>query len=194
MFLVCFLIQLTFDSADRHRFIYPLHPYDCATPEGYEKDSYRVIIAFRRRQMGDWKPRLSPYRPAALDRCGRFYRRRGPLSIYKNRLPSSTTLIHALFTLLVHPARLGAPAPSSFRPHQSQTNWSRLRGACTPRKGLAWPTEEDSLLVRLEEENITWSEAIRQFDQVFPGRISGSIKVRWSTDVSKQPSFLSKTA
>ena len=65
--------------------------------------------------MGDWKPRLSPYRPAALDRCGRFYRRRGPLSIYKNRLPSSTTLIHALFPL-VHPARLGAPAPSSFAP------------------------------------------------------------------------------
>ncbi|KAJ5267459.1 hypothetical protein N7478_010267 [Penicillium angulare] len=55
------------------------------------------------------------------------------------------------------------------------------------RKDLTWSEEEDRLLVKLkEQEKLTWPEEIGRFGQVFPGRSSGSIKVHWSTKVSKR--------
>jgi hypothetical protein len=59
------------------------------------------------------------------------------------------------------------------------------------RKGLRWSAEEDRLLMKLrDEQNLAWSEVVKQFSQEFPGRSEGSIKVYWSTTMKKRrPSF-----
>ena len=63
------------------------------------------------------------------------------------------------------------------------------------RKGLPWSAENDSLLMKLkEEENLTAAEVIRRFDKSFPGRSPGSIQVHWSTKLSKRRSLLAKSS
>ncbi|CAI7629235.1 unnamed protein product [Penicillium palitans] len=59
------------------------------------------------------------------------------------------------------------------------------------RKGLRWSVEEDHLLRKLrDEQNLAWSEVIKQFSREFPGRSEGSIKVYYSTTLKKRrPSF-----
>ncbi|KAJ5474126.1 hypothetical protein N7475_003692 [Penicillium sp. IBT 31633x] len=59
------------------------------------------------------------------------------------------------------------------------------------RKGLKWSVEEDRLLVKLrDEQNLAWSEVVKQFSREFPGRSEGSIKVYYSTTLKKRrPSF-----
>ncbi|KAJ6118842.1 hypothetical protein N7471_013462 [Penicillium samsonianum] len=59
------------------------------------------------------------------------------------------------------------------------------------RKGLKWSVDEDHLLMKLrDEQNLAWSEVVKQFSREFPGRSKGSIKVYYSTTLKKRrPSF-----
>jgi hypothetical protein len=55
------------------------------------------------------------------------------------------------------------------------------------RKGKPWSMEEKRLLVKLrEEQNLSWSEVIKLFEEKFPGRSKGSIQVYWSTTIKKK--------
>ncbi|OQE57782.1 hypothetical protein PENNAL_c0388G09470, partial [Penicillium nalgiovense] len=56
--------------------------------------------------------------------------------------------------------------------------------------GLKWSAEEDHLLRKLrDEQNLAWSEVVKQFSREFPGRSEGSIKVYYSTTLkNRRPS------
>lgn len=55
------------------------------------------------------------------------------------------------------------------------------------RKGKPRSMEEERLLVKLrEEQNLSWSEVIEQFEGKFPGRSKGSIQVFWSTTIKRK--------
>ncbi|KAI1829071.1 hypothetical protein DTO027I6_10004 [Penicillium roqueforti] len=55
------------------------------------------------------------------------------------------------------------------------------------RKGLKWSVEEDHLLRKLrDEQNLAWSEVVKQFSREFPGRSEGSIQVYYSTTLKKR--------
>ncbi|KAJ5413679.1 hypothetical protein N7509_000306 [Penicillium cosmopolitanum] len=61
--------------------------------------------------------------------------------------------------------------------------------SCSSRKRLRYSAEENYLLIQLKEkEGLRWEEVIRRFDENYPGRSPQSIKVHWSTKLSKRKS------
>ncbi|KAJ5414844.1 hypothetical protein N7509_000178 [Penicillium cosmopolitanum] len=61
--------------------------------------------------------------------------------------------------------------------------------SCSSRKRLRYSAEEDCLLVKLKkEQGLPWEEVIRHFDEKYPGRSPQSIKVHWSTKLSRKKS------
>ncbi|KAJ6026418.1 uncharacterized protein N7446_004983 [Penicillium canescens] len=96
------------------------------------------------------------------------------------------------------PSNAAAASPSSQYDdisddygHTSLNNEAVEAPHTSSRKGLRWSAEEDRLLMKLkDEQNLAWSEVVKQFSQEFPGRSEGSIKVYWSTTMKKRrPSF-----
>jgi hypothetical protein len=61
--------------------------------------------------------------------------------------------------------------------------------SCSSRKRPRYSAEEDCLLVQLKkEQGLPWEEVIRHFDEKYPGRSPQSIKVHWSTKLSRKKS------
>ncbi|CAG8023522.1 unnamed protein product [Penicillium nalgiovense] len=76
---------------------------------------------------------------------------------------------------------------SDNRVHTSLNNDASDAQHASSRKGLKWSAEEDHLLKKLrDEQNLAWSEVVKQFSREFPGRSEGSIQVYYSTTLKKR--------
>ncbi|KAL4927746.1 SANT/Myb-like DNA-binding domain-containing protein [Aspergillus undulatus] len=80
-----------------------------------------------------------------------------------------------------------ARATSCSIPQDTTQQIIRKEPRRSSRRGMAWSTEEGSLLLKLRKvEKRPWAEVTRLFSEKYPGRTRGAIQVYWSTTLSKK--------